>query len=198
MGCNNNTPAHGLSPRFLSFVEATLRFEGAWSDDDRDPGGATMWGLTERFNPEIGDKIRSRTLTKTEALEVINSKYYEPLALINQVHESIAFLVFDSKFHGMVEVVKELQVLIERHTNKRVIADGIWGKNTASAALLLSDHDVLMILKELSQKTFDLGSHAALRVIRYQKNNNMPVYDYTVGFANRQDKRLNQAKTYLA
>jgi lysozyme family protein len=177
----------------MDYVQRTLEFEGAWSNDDRDPGGATMWGLTERFNPELASKIRNRTLRKDEALDAIYKKYFLPLARIEDVNKAIGFIVFDARFHGMSEAIKSLQTHISGILGIRLVIDGVWGEKTAKAALMLTPDNVLAVLNKLKQESRALGESAANRVIAYQQAHNMPVYDYENGFTNRQNKRMNAA-----
>jgi lysozyme family protein len=181
--------------RFNTFVKATLIFEGSWSDDSSDPGGATMWGLSERFNPEVADKIRARTLTKTEALKIIKTKYYDSILGINEINPRIGFLVFDAKFHGMKEVIYDIQRSVNKFRFRKIHVDGRWGPETLGAIKGLRPEEVEKVLLEQYARAHVMGASAADRVIAYQTRKGLPINDYTLGFTNRQLKRVRHAKS---
>lgn len=78
--------------KFQKAMITVLRHEGGYTDDAKDPGGATNWGISLRFireeklcenNDCKGDKNEVINLTKTEADEIyykdwyIKNRYYE-------------------------------------------------------------------------------------------------------------------------
>jgi lysozyme family protein len=152
-----------------------------------------MWGLSSRFNPEVADKIRTGPLSKSEALSIIKKKYYDTICCINDVHPSIGFIVFDAKFHGMKEVIKEIQIYLNTVTGAHVASDGMWGPETAYAIKNLSQSEIRSLLEHLRVYSHHLGELAANRVMNFQRRHNLAVYDYTTGFSNRQSNRVTAA-----
>jgi lysozyme family protein len=179
--------------RFLAYVKNTLTLEGGWSDGESDPGGATMWGLTERFNPEIGELIRNRTLSKDLALFTIYTKYYSIIPSIDDIPGSIGFIVFDSEFHGMYESIIALQKEIGKHTNLSLVADGVWGPISSRVSKTLTTKQVAQVVEGLSHQFQQIGASAAQRVMRYQLRHKLKTLDYTAGFQSRQSKRVSIA-----
>jgi lysozyme family protein len=187
--------------RFLLFVERTLRMEGSWSDDGSDPGGATMFGLSSRFNPEVADEIKSRTLSKTKALSIIKQKYYDPIVGVNDVPIGIAFIIFDSRFHGMKEAIIQIQSDLNKYRGARLTVDGKWGRSTATACIGLKPSEVEEMLARQKNKAYQMAVGASQRVLSYQKQNGLPLKDYTNGFYNRQTLRAgyaNEVNSYYA
>ena len=58
---------------FDKAFEIVVGLEGHISDDPRDPGGFTVWGLSSRFNPGV-----TRDTTLEEAMDLYLYKYWIP------------------------------------------------------------------------------------------------------------------------
>jgi len=70
--------------RFEAVHPLTAQFEGGWSDHAQDPGGKTMYGVTQgkyhEWLRKNGRKVRPvRNITKAEALEIYKNEYWDPL-----------------------------------------------------------------------------------------------------------------------
>ena len=72
-----------------------LGHEGGYSNDPRDPGGETNWGISKRSYPNVDIK----NLTK-EAAKVIYKRDYWDAAKATQYHPAIGFQVFDLGVNG--------------------------------------------------------------------------------------------------
>ncbi|MCW5720411.1 MAG: secretion activator protein [Devosia sp.] len=69
------------SQKFLDCHKVTAGWEGTWSNHPSDPGGKTMYGITEAvfhaWLKKLGRPLRPvRSITKTEALEIYFSDYW--------------------------------------------------------------------------------------------------------------------------
>lgn len=69
------------SKRFLEVHELTAEFEGGWSNHPKDPGGKTMYGITERvyhaWLKERGHRLKPvRQITMAEAKEIYYTNYW--------------------------------------------------------------------------------------------------------------------------
>jgi hypothetical protein len=58
---------------FNKAFEIVIGLEGKVSDDPRDPGGFTKWGLSSKYNPEVG-----MWTTLDQAKEIYYEKYWVP------------------------------------------------------------------------------------------------------------------------
>jgi lysozyme family protein len=71
--------------RFETCNAITAKWEGGWSDHPADPGGKTMYGVTEAvyhaWLKKQGKAIKPvRNITKAEALEIYRAQYWAPTA----------------------------------------------------------------------------------------------------------------------
>jgi lysozyme family protein len=91
---------------FTKAIEFTLPWEigsdwknGGYTDDPRDPGGETRWGISKRANPNVDIK----NLTLEQALGIYREKYYDiyrydkrfPIDLDN-IDMPLAVAIFDT------------------------------------------------------------------------------------------------------
>lgn len=115
-----------------------MRHEGAYSNHPNDPGGATMWGITEAVARKHGYAGDMRKLPRETAKAIYRESYWSA-ARADEFHPSIAFQVFDAAVnHGTGNAIR----LLQRAVN--VIDDGIVGPATLAAVQLADPADVLM------------------------------------------------------
>lgn len=81
----------------VAFAEIVIK-EGGYSDDKRDSGGKTNWGVTEvvaRANGFVGDM---RNLQQAEAKKIYKSQYWDILRLddISIISADVAHEMFDT------------------------------------------------------------------------------------------------------
>jgi hypothetical protein len=183
--------------RFNDYLTATLLFEGKPSNHKSDPGGATMYGLTARWHPELAPLITSQTLSRDLASSTIYNKYYRTIPMIESLDKSLGFIIFDSEFVGMFENIIFIQKFIRSNTSIDLAVDGRWGPQSAKASMLLSQNQISVLLTKLKEQSFILANAAAKRVMRYQITHNLPIEDYTAGYYNRQMKRAEEAISYV-
>lgn len=105
-----------------------LHHEGGWSDHAQDPGGKTMYGITEtvaRANGYTGD---IRDLTPAQAKEIYRKAYWDAVQA-DKIHPVLRFDVFDAAVNsGVGQSVRWLQRALG------VKEDGIIGPVTLDAA----------------------------------------------------------------
>jgi lysozyme family protein len=71
-----------MSDRFTICHEITAKWEGGWSDHPADPGGKTMYGVTEarwhEYQRKMGKKLTPvRNITKSQALTFYRSEFWD-------------------------------------------------------------------------------------------------------------------------
>lgn len=78
---------------------AVLGVEKGYSNDPRDPGGATMYGVTERVARANGYQGDMRNLPLDQAKRIAKSQYWD-LYQCDQFSPAIAFQIFDAAYNG--------------------------------------------------------------------------------------------------
>ena len=91
------------SETFIRSLEFSLRWEGGYSDDPWDPGGATMWGVTintlTRWWRKLGRNrvptpMDVKKLTQHEAHQIYHVWYWSPCKC-EELPPRVALVVFD-------------------------------------------------------------------------------------------------------
>lgn len=78
---------------------ALIGNEGSYSDNPNDPGGATMWGVTERVARLWGYSGPMQDLPQ-ETAKAIARKFYWDIFQCDQFDPRVAFQVFDAAYNG--------------------------------------------------------------------------------------------------
>ena len=119
----------------MSFDQAFDRLighEGKYSNDPKDSGGETHWGISKRSYPALDIK----NLTLQAAKNIYYRDFWLPLA---DAHPAIKFQVFDFAVNGgMATGLRKLQSAIG------VADDGHWGPHSAATLLKFELNDVLL------------------------------------------------------
>lgn len=88
---------------FDSVVQDILAAEGGYSNDPRDPGGETNFGLSKRANPDLDIK----NLTREQAIARYKERYWTPYGL-DALPDAWAHFLFDCYVqHGNTAQVQE-------------------------------------------------------------------------------------------
>ena len=122
--------------KFDKAYEEMAKWEGGYSDDKYDPGGKTIWGITERHHPETFGIIIDLLKTGNKALARLTAKnlyyrlYWNPL--YDEIPDSsLAFKLFDFGVNaGVKRAVKLLQKTINKRLGKVLTVDGVFGDKT--------------------------------------------------------------------
>ena len=105
-------------------VEMVLRHEGGYSNDPKDPGGETRYGISKRAYPDV-DILR---LTEDEAKAIYKRDYWDKLRT-DEIPEELAICLFDAAVNmGRDRAIR----LLQRACG--VAQDGVMGGNTIAAA----------------------------------------------------------------
>lgn len=120
----------------ISFDEAFTRLlghEGGYSNDPKDPGGETNWGISKRSYPQLDIK----NLTKDQAMSIYYQDFWTPL---KDANPAIKFQVFDFAVNsGIQTAIRKLQQVVG------VADDGHWGPVSNAALSAMDINDVLMM-----------------------------------------------------
>lgn len=90
-----------MSDRFDICHAITAKWEGGWSDHPADPGGRTMYGVTEAvYHAWLRGKGRSprpvRNITRAEALEIYRQQYWQPTAGRYNLRPGVDLATYDA------------------------------------------------------------------------------------------------------
>lgn len=84
---------------FDDAFDALIGNEGGYSNNPKDPGGETMWGVTARVARAYGYTGPMRTLPKETAKAIAKKLYWDPLRL-DSFDPRVAFQIFDANYNG--------------------------------------------------------------------------------------------------
>jgi lysozyme family protein len=114
------------SQEFRYAVEEVLRSEGGYSNDPRDPGGETNFGISKRAYPSLD----IAKLTKDDAVAIYHRDYWLAVKC-DQLPPALGVVVFDAAVNqGVKRAIQMLQSAIG------VAVDGVIGPQTISRAKL--------------------------------------------------------------
>lgn len=120
-----------MERNFPDALAHTLQFEGGWSNNPNDPGGATMKGITQRtYNNYLGRQASQDELRNISDADVaaIYRKLYWNECLGDELADGLDFAVFDAAVNtGPREASRLLQRVVG------VPADGVLGPKSLDA-----------------------------------------------------------------
>lgn len=122
-------------------LKHTLGIEGGYSDDRRDSGGATRYGITEAKARAFGYSGAMRDLPLELAVRIYREDYWDIIRLdsVAEMSEAVALEMFDTGVNCGVGVpVKFLQRLLNIFNREQadygdLTVDGLIGHNTLAA-----------------------------------------------------------------
>jgi len=121
-----------MSTRSDRAIVALAVHEGGWSNHPKDPGGATMKGVTQRtydaYNTRIGKTTRSvRHITDEEVTTIYQEQYWNTISG-DALPNGLGYCVFDGSVNsGPSRAAKWLQQVL------KVAQDGVIGAQTLAA-----------------------------------------------------------------
>lgn len=77
--------------RFFTSLKFVLDHEGLYSNDSKDPGGETKWGISKRYHPDLDIK----NLTPEEATKIYYDEYWVPAGCATMAYP-LCTVVFDT------------------------------------------------------------------------------------------------------
>ena len=120
-----------MERNFPEALAHTLQFEGGWANNPKDPGGATMKGITQRtYNQYLGRQASQEELRHISDAEVaaIYRKLYWDECLADALADGLDLAVFDAAVNtGPREAGKLLQRIVGAP------ADGVLGPKSLAA-----------------------------------------------------------------
>lgn len=84
---------------FDDAFDALMGNEGGYVDNPKDPGGATMWGITERVARACGWTGEMKDLPRDTAKKFAKWLYWDPLHL-DEFDPRVASQIFDANYNG--------------------------------------------------------------------------------------------------
>lgn len=131
------------NPRYEYASNVVLEHEGYFSNDKKDPGGATQWGISLRFLQRAGiDVIEDnvidledvKAITKEDAKAIYYTYFWKKYQIDKIESLILATKLLDMSVNmGNFEATKLLQKSINEVKAKSIIVDGIMGKQTIAA-----------------------------------------------------------------
>ncbi len=151
-----------MSQKFKHVVEYILKWEADYSNDPKDPGGETNFGISKRAYPDVDIK----NLTREGAIEIYRSDYWDACRC-EDLPAEVATMVFDMAVNQGVPYAKTtLQTVLG------VKVDGNIGPLTMSVA-------------KASPGIKTMHEIADLRAVRYLSMNNATEERYEKGWIKR-------------
>ena len=114
---------------FEKAIEVVLEHEGGFVDHPDDKGGATNFGISERYNPGVD----VANLTREAAIEIYWERYWEGKNY-DRLPERLAIKVFDLAVNMGRRTAGAILQRALRAVGTRVSIDGIIGRETSGAA----------------------------------------------------------------
>lgn len=154
-------------------IDKTLAHEGGYSNNSKDPGGETNWGITKAVAIANGYTGNMKDLTREFAINIYKREYFDKPSfdLVYPISNIIAQELFDTSVNmGTVTAVKFLQDALNLLNRNQYIYDNIPvdGKigsktiNTLSTALRY--HNEALICKTMNGLQF-------MRYVEIVRNN---------------------------
>ncbi len=116
-----------------------LAYEGDDTDDPRDPGGLTRWGIAAASHPTVN----MLTLTREGAAEIYKQEYWGRLHCA-ELPAPVALMLFDS---GVNQGCKPAVRFLQKATG--AVVDGDMGPRTIAAVY---KHPVSRIIRKFSEE----------------------------------------------
>lgn len=143
------------SNEFNQAIEILLPIEGGYVNNPNDPGGPTMYGITQATAARYGYAGDMRALPLELAQKIYKMEYWDKLNLdaIASISFNVAYELFDTGVNqGIYFAGKFLQRAINCcHECNEIALDGIIGSLTASSfKIIYANFPELTILKLLN------------------------------------------------
>ena len=133
-------------------MEILLKLEGGYSDDAKDPGGKTRYGVTESVAREHGYLGDMRQLPLDQAKSIYKTQYWD-YCRCDALPWPLALFVFDAAVNqGAGAAIRMLQKALD------TVQDGILGQQTLALAK--------------RSTPWHWSRYMAIRAMRYQSTRN--------------------------
>jgi lysozyme family protein len=133
-GLDLATKSRNKSARFLAFVSQSIFFEtggdraGGYTNDPKDSGGETKWGISKRAHPHLTIK----DVTYKQAVDIYEKTYYNS-RYDYILDDKLAFKLFDMGIlNGPKRAITHIQRAVNNH-GLHIYVDGSFGPLTLTA-----------------------------------------------------------------
>lgn len=170
--------------------------KGGCHHDSFDLGGKTQFGISSVYNPSLASKIDKCQLTYDDAYSYYSFRYdnFRYVNLNKLSHSGLAFTLFDMSIHGFDRnFIKYIQTFINIVSKASLRVDGILGPKTGTYIENLDFNHCAVLLRVGKKIIPHLAKAQAQRVMRKQRAQGRPEYNYERGFANRWNLRFSYA-----
>ena len=129
---------------FETAFQKLLGHEGRYSNNPDDPGGATMWGITERVARLAGYKGDMRDMTLQIAKAIARIEYWDRVRA-DDMPAALRYPLFDAAYNSGV---RQSVIWLQRALG--VTPDGVIGQQTLKA--VLASNPIELRQRMLSQR----------------------------------------------
>jgi lysozyme family protein len=140
-----------MADEFQRSLSKVLVHEGGFSDHPKDPGGATMKGVTQRVYDEYRRSLGAsplpvKNISSTELQAIYRRKYWDEIKG-DKLSSGVSYVVFDGSVNsGVAQSVKWLQRALQALGLYQGSIDGILGQGTLLALGGVNDNDALIAI----------------------------------------------------
>lgn len=150
--------------KFQYCMTIILEHEGGLSDDVRDKGGVTQWGISLRFLRTIGVDINGdgdidaddiHAITKPNAIQIYHKYWWEKYSYQRFFNVEIVSKTFDLAVNmGAIPAHKILQKACNTFMKTQLVVDGILGTQTLLSANTLNSTTLRQALRDCAKDRY--------------------------------------------
>lgn len=132
-----------MKHNFESSLKLVLKHEGGWADHPKDPGGATMKGITiavyrENINPK-GAKEDLRKITDAQVAQIYRSQYWDKVRG-DDLPSGVDYAVFDYAVNsGVSRASKHLQGVVGKRQDGKIGPETLAATNAMLAPSVINN-----------------------------------------------------------
>ena len=135
---------------FYKALNFTLKNEGLYSNDSRDPGGETKYGISKKSYPNVDIK----NLTLDQATAIYLRDYWEQL--YNNLSAKLAVRLFDLSVNlGKKKAIALLQRCLNQYYKSDLAEDGMYGPLTHRKTTEVDNHNLHSLLLFEASKLYE-------------------------------------------
>ena len=154
---------------FYKALNFTLKNEGNYSNDSRDPGGETRYGISKNAYPNVD----IANLTLDQATAIYLRDYWNQL--YNGLSAKLAVRIFDLSVNvGKKKAISLLQEALNQYFKSDLVIDGIYGPLTHRKTTEVNNHN--------------LHSCLVFKASKYYESLEKPIF--FIGWLNRLYKKI--------